>query len=75
MRYEAALPTPTVVAGFTVNEVVAKRMNKNQQMRWNRPSVQPFLTVRVHVLNGTLEDAFRAMRRSFRPPKCPPIPT
>lgn len=39
----------------------------------NRYTVQPFLTVRVHVLNGTLEEAFRAIDRSFRPPKCPPL--
>jgi hypothetical protein len=42
-------------------------MNKKQQMRWNRYTVQPFLNVRAHVLNGTLEEAFRAMHRSFRP--------
>ena len=48
--------------------VVAKRMNKNQQMRWNRYMGQPFLTVRVHVLNSALEDAFRALHRDFRPP-------
>jgi hypothetical protein len=35
-------------------------MNKNQQMRWNRYTVQLYLTVRIHVLNGTLEGAFRA---------------
>ncbi len=28
-------------------------------MRWNRSTVQPFLTVRVHVLNNTLEHAFQ----------------
>ena len=33
-----------------------------------------FLTVRVHVLNDTLEEAFRAMHPSFQPPKCPPVP-
>jgi hypothetical protein len=33
-------------------------MNKNQPMRWNRYIVQPFLTVRVHGLNGPLEEAF-----------------
>jgi hypothetical protein len=42
-----------------VNEIVAKRMNKAQQMRWNRATVQPFLDVRTAVLNGTLEGAFR----------------
>jgi hypothetical protein len=42
-----------------VDEIVAKRMNKAQQMRWNQATVQPFLDVRTAVLNGTLEDAFR----------------
>ena len=42
-------------------------MVKHQQMRWNRFTVQPFLTVRVHVLNATLEDAFRHWHRAFRP--------
>ena len=30
-----------------VNEIVAKRMNKAQQIRWNRATVQPFLDVRT----------------------------
>jgi len=73
-RYRArACRSRAAFTESTVNEVVAKRMNKNQQMRWNRYTVQPFLTVRVHVLNGTLEDAIRAMHRDFRPPKCPPV--
>jgi hypothetical protein len=42
-------------------------MNKAQQMRWNRASVQPFLDVRTAVLNGTLEDAFRQRYPGFRP--------
>ena len=42
-----------------VNEIVAKRMNKKQQMRWNRTTVQPFLDVRTAVLNERLEHAFR----------------
>jgi len=49
-----------------VNEIVAKRMNKKQQMRWNRTSVQPFLNVRTAVLNETLEDAFCHRYPSFR---------
>jgi hypothetical protein len=36
-------------------------------MRWNRDTVQPFLTVRVAVLNDTLEEAFRTWHASFRP--------
>jgi hypothetical protein len=50
-----------------VNEIVAKRMNKKQQMRWNRATVQPFLDVRAAVLNDTLEDAFRHRYAGFRP--------
>ena len=51
----------------SVNEIIAKRMNKKQQMRWNRATVQPFLDVRTAVLNDTLEDAFRHRCRGFRP--------
>jgi hypothetical protein len=51
----------------SVNEIVAKRMNKKQQMRWNRATVQPFLDVRTAVLNDTLEDAFRHRYPGFRP--------
>jgi hypothetical protein len=47
--------------------MVAKRMNKKQQMHWNRTTVQPFLDVPTAVLNGTLEDAFRRRYRGFRP--------
>ena len=50
-----------------VNEIVAKRLTKAQQMRWNRTTVQPFLDVRTAVLNDTLEDAFRQRNPGFRP--------
>jgi hypothetical protein len=49
-----------------VNAIVAKRMIKRQQMRWNRETVQPFLTVRVAVLNDMLEQAFRSWHTGFR---------
>src|SRR6202030_1876582 len=49
-----------------VNEIVAKRMVKKQQMRWNRHTVQSFLDVRIHVLNGTLENAFRHWHQGLR---------
>ena len=50
-----------------VNEIVAKRINKKQQMRWCRATVQPFLDVRTAVLNDTLEAAFRRRYPGFRP--------
>jgi hypothetical protein len=46
---------------------VAKRMNKKQQMRWNRTTVQHFLDVHTAVLNKTLEDAFRYRYPGFVP--------
>ena len=50
-----------------INEIIAKRMAKSQQMRWNRWTVQPFLAVRVAVLNDTLADSFRDWFPGFRP--------
>jgi len=57
----------TAFAESAVNEIVDKRMNKMQQMHWNRPTVQPFLGVLTAVLNDTLEDAFRYLYSGFRP--------
>ena len=44
-------------------------MAKKHQMRWDLQTIQPFLDVRVHVLNAKLEDAFRHWPRGF----CPPV--
>src|SRR4051794_38609989 len=60
-------PISTAFVESAVNEIVAKRLNKAQQMRWSRASVQPFLDVRTAVLNDTLEDAFRQRYPGFRP--------
>jgi hypothetical protein len=60
-------PISTAFIESAVNEIIAKRMNKKQQMRWNRMTVQPFLDVRTAVLNDTLEHAFRRRYRGFRP--------
>jgi len=57
----------TAFVESAVGEIIAKRMNKRQQMRWNRPTVQPCLDVRTAVLNNTLEDAFRSRHPGFRP--------
>ena len=64
---EGGEPISTAFVESAVNEIVAKRMNKKQQMHWNRATVQPFLDVRTAVLNETLEDAFRARYTGFRP--------
>jgi len=67
VRRQRGKPISTAFVESAVNEIVAKRMNKKQQMRWNRMTVQPFLNVRIAVLNGTLEDAFRRCYQGFRP--------
>ena len=59
-------PISTAFVESAVNEIVAKRMNKKQQMGWNRTTVQPFLEVRTAVLNDTLEDAFSRRYPGFR---------
>ena len=60
-------PIATSFVESAVDEIVAWRMNKRQQMRWSRVTVQPFLDVRTAVLNDTLEDAFRRRHPGFRP--------
>jgi len=60
-------PISTAFVESAVGEIIAKRMNKKQQMRWSRATVQPFLDVRTAVLNDTLEDAFSSRHPGFRP--------
>jgi hypothetical protein len=59
-------PISTAFVESAVNEIVAKRMNKKQQMVWNRTTVQLFLDVRTAVLNEKLVDAFRYRYPGFR---------
>jgi hypothetical protein len=60
-------PIATAFVESAVNEIIAWRMRKAQQMRWSKPTLQPFLDVRTAVLNDTLEDAFRRCHHGFRP--------
>ena len=60
-------PIATSFVESAVDEIIAWRMNKAQQMRWSRATVQPFLDVRSAVLNDSLEDAFRHRHPGFRP--------
>jgi hypothetical protein len=66
-RHRRGEPISTAFVESAVNEIVARRMNKKQQMRWNRMTVQPFLDVRTAVLNDTLEDTFRHHYPGVRP--------
>ena len=73
-RYRTGAPISTAFAESAVNEIISKRMIKKQQMRWNRDTVQPFLTVRVAVLNGALAPAFRSWHVGFQPAEAPTAP-
>jgi hypothetical protein len=66
-RWRHGEPISTAFVESATNEIVARRMIKKQQMRWNRWTVQPFLDVRVAVLDGTLENSFRKLYSEFRP--------
>jgi len=60
-------PPATAFVERAINEIIVKRMNKQQQMRWNRATLQSFFDVRTAVLNDTLEAAFRHRFQGFRP--------
>ena len=66
-RRRGGEPIATSFVESAVDEIIAWRMNKAQQMRWSRATVQPFLDVRTAVLNDTLELAFRRRHHGFRP--------
>jgi hypothetical protein len=66
-RRQRGEPIATSFVESAIDEIIAWRMAKAQQMRWSRATVQPFLDVRTAVLNNTLEDAFRRRHPGFRP--------
>jgi hypothetical protein len=55
-RYGEIITTAFVES--TVNEVVAKRMVKKQQMQWSRQGAHCLLQTRTAVLNGELRNHF-----------------
>jgi hypothetical protein len=64
-------PISTAVTESTVQWLLHRRMNAQQQMRWTPRGAHLMLKVRCAVMNGTLEHdhsvAERRARRSFRP--------
>jgi hypothetical protein len=66
-RRRRGQPIATSFVESAVDEIISWRMNKAQQTRWSRSTVQPFLDVRTAVLNDTLEHAFRRRHPGFRP--------
>jgi hypothetical protein len=67
-RRHDGLAISTAFVESAVNEILSKRMIKKQQMRWNRWTVQPFLDVRIAVLNNTLRGSFQRRYPAFQTP-------
>ena len=65
-RRHDGLPISTAFVESAVNEILSKRMIKKQQMRRNRWTVQPFLDVRIAVLNKTLSGSFKRLYPAFQ---------
>lgn len=57
----------------TVNQVVAKRFVKKQQMRWTLRGAHLLLQIRAHVLNGELAEKFRQWYPGFTTYKQEPL--
>ena len=55
-RYGEAISTAFVES--TVNEVIAKRMMKKQQMQWSPAGAHHLLQTRTAVLNDELKETF-----------------
>jgi hypothetical protein len=66
-RRQRGEPIATSFVESAVDEIIAWRMAKAQQMRWSRATVPAFLDVRTAVLNDMLDDAFRRRHPGFRP--------
>ena len=58
-RYRSGRRIATSLAESAVNSLVARRMVKNQQMRWSQKGAHLMLQVRAAVTNGDLRERYR----------------
>jgi hypothetical protein len=58
-RYHNSKRISTGFVESTVNQVISKRMEKKQQMRWTQRGAHLLLQIRTRVLNDEWEDTFR----------------
>lgn len=68
-RYRAGKRIASTSAEASVNNLVAKRMVKKQQMRWPEKGANLLLQVRVAIANGNLKD-----RLAYQSPKQSKLP-
>jgi len=66
-RYRAGETISSAFVESTVNQVVSKRMVKQQQMRWPPRGAHLLVQVRTRVLNDELADDFRRWYPAFTP--------
>jgi hypothetical protein len=71
-RYGERVSTGLVESA--VNQVLAKRMVKRQQMQWTKKSVHLLVQARTKVLNQEWEDSFRQQYPGCRPLPAEPLP-
>ena len=60
-RYGEVVSTAFVES--TVNQVIAKRFAKKQQMQWTPRGVHLLMQLRTRVLDGTLDNDFKRWRK------------
>lgn len=58
-------PVSTAFVESTINEVIARRMAKKQQMQWSRKGAHYLLQTRTAVLNNELQDKFASWYPGF----------
>lgn len=58
-------PVSTAFVESTINEVIAKRMAKKQQMQWSRKGAHYLLQTRTAALNNELQDKFACWYPGF----------
>jgi hypothetical protein len=64
-RYGEVVSTAFVES--TVNQVIAKRFAKKQQMQWTPRGVHLLMQLRTRVLDGILDSDFKRWRNERRP--------
>ncbi len=73
-RYRNGERISTGFVESTINQVVSKRMVKQQQMQWTPEGAHLLLQVRTQVLNEAWVDTFRTWYPGFRPVPLPSTP-
>ena len=66
-RYRNSERIATGFVESAVNQVVSKRMVKQQQMGWSQRGAHLLLQIRTRVLNEEWENTFRSWYPAFRP--------